>query len=82
MIAQCFEAKLTKKARDKKIAKQAIINVITMKTTFENSNLNVAKPIFVNQVYIVFDVKDKTNVCVKLLRIKMNLILICSNTWY
>jgi len=80
MIAQCFEAKLIKKAKNEKVAKQTIIDVIVMKIAFESSNLNVAKPTFIDQVCIVFDVKEKINVCVRLLRIKMNLILICSNT--
>jgi len=51
-----------------------------MKIASKSSNLDVTKSTFANQVYIVFDIKDKTNVCVRLLRIKMNLILICSNT--
>ncbi len=51
-----------------------------MKIVFESQHLNVAKPTSINQVYIVFDVKNKINIRVRLLRITMNLILICRNT--
>jgi hypothetical protein len=55
-----------KKTREKKTAKQTDLEVIAMKTTFELT--------FIVKVCTVFDVKDETNVCVRLLRIKMNLI--------
>jgi len=72
MIIQCFEIKLIKKTRKKKIVKQTNFEVITMKTTSELT--------FIIKVCIVFDVKDETNVYVKLLQIKMNLIQTCTNT--
>jgi len=60
--------------------KQAIINAIAMKIAFESQHLNITKSTSINQVYIVFDVKNKVNIRVKLLRITTNLILICRNT--
>ena len=71
---------MIKKIKKKNVAKQAIINAIAMKIVFESQHLNVAKPTSINQVYIVFDVKNKTNIRVRLLRITTNLILICRNT--
>ena len=71
---------MIKKIRDKNIAKQAIIDAITIKIAFESQHLNVTKSTSINQVYIVFDVKNKTNIRVKLLRITTNLISICRNT--
>ena len=68
-----------KKIKEKNAMKQTIINAITMKITFENQYLNVTKFTFINQVYIVFNVKNKTNIRVKLLRITTNLILIYRN---
>ncbi len=68
-----------KKIKEKNATKQTIINAITMKITFENQYLNVTKFTFINQVYIVFNVKNKTNIRVKLLRITTNLILIYRN---
>jgi hypothetical protein len=61
-----------KKTRKKKIAKQTDLEIIVTKTASELT--------FIVEVCIVFDVKDETNVYVKLLRIKMNLIQTCSNT--
>jgi len=68
-----------KKIKEKNATKQTIINAITMKITFENQYLNVTKFTFINQVYNVFNVKNKTNIRVKLLRITTNLILIYRN---
>ncbi len=56
---------LIKKMRKKKIAKRAKLEAIIMKMTF-----NIT---FTIDVCTVFDVKDKTNVCIKLLHNKMNL---------
>ncbi len=61
-----------KKMRKKKTAKQAKLEAIVMKTTF-NTTSTV-------DVCTVFDVKDKTNVCIKLLHNKMNLKKTCQNT--
>ncbi len=58
-----------KKTRKKKIAKQAKLEAIVMKMTF-NTTSTV-------DVCTVFDVKDKTNVCIKLLYNKMNLEKTC-----
>jgi hypothetical protein len=66
MITQYFEIKLMKKTKKKKTAKQTDLEIIVMKTTSELTSTV--------KVCTVFDVKDETNVCVKLLRIKMNLI--------
>ena len=61
-----------KKARKKKTAKQAKLKAIVMKTTFNTtSTVNVCT---------VFDVKDKTNVCIRLLHNKMNLKKTCQDT--
>ena len=61
-----------KKTRKKKTAKQAKFEAIVMKTTFNiTSTVNVCT---------VFDVKDKTNVCIKLLHNKMNLKKTCQDT--
>ncbi len=54
-----------KKTRKKKTAKQAKLKAIVMKMTF-NTTSTV-------DVCTMFDVKDKTNVCIKLLHNKMNL---------
>jgi len=63
---------LMKKARKKKTAKQAKLKAIVMKTTFNTtSTVNVCT---------VFDVKDKTNVCIRLLHNKMNLKKTCQDT--
>ncbi len=63
---------LMKKTRKKKTAKQAKFEAIVMKTTFNiTSTVNVCT---------VFDVKDKTNVCIKLLHNKMNLKKTCQDT--
>jgi len=48
-----------KKTKEKNTAKQTDFEVIAMKTTSELT--------FTVEVCIVFDVKDETNVCVKLL---------------
>ncbi len=58
-----------KKIRKKKIAKRAKLKAIVMKTTFNTT--------FTVDVYTVFDVKDKINVCIKLLHNKMNLRKTC-----
>ncbi len=58
--------------RKKKIAKQVKLKAIIMKMIF-NTTSNV-------DVYTVFDVKDKINVCIKLLHNKMNLEKTCQNT--
>ena len=61
-----------KKTRKKKTAKQAKLEAIIMKTTFNTtSTVNVCT---------VFDVKDKTNVCIRLLHNKMNLRKTCQDT--
>ena len=61
-----------KKTRKKKTAKQAKLKAIVMKMTF-NTTSTV-------DVCTMFDVKDKTNVCIKLLHNKMNLGKICQDT--
>ncbi len=61
-----------KKARKKKTAKRAKLEAIVMKTMF-NTTSTV-------DVCTVFDVKDKTNVCIKLLYNKMNLRKTCQDT--
>jgi len=61
-----------KKTREKKTAKQAKLEAIIMKTTF-NTTSTV-------DVYTVFDVKNKTNVCIRLLHNKMNLRKTCQDT--
>ncbi len=58
--------------RKKKIAKRAKLEAIIMKTTF-NTTSTV-------DVCTVFDVKDKTNVCIRLLHNKMNLRKTCQDT--
>jgi len=63
---------LMKKTRKKKIAKRAKLEAIVMKMTF-NTTSTV-------DVCTVFDVKDKTNVCIKLLHNKMNLEKTCQDT--
>jgi len=61
-----------KKTREKKTAKRANLKAIVMKTTFNTtSTVNVCT---------VFDVKDKTNVCIRLLHNKMNLGKTCQDT--
>ncbi len=65
---------LMKKMRKKKIAKRAKLEAIIMKMTF-----NIT---FTVDICTVFDVKDKTNVCIKLLHNKMNLKKTCQDTWY
>jgi len=57
--------KKMKKMKKMKIAKRAKLEAIIMKTTF-----NIT---FTVDVYTVFDVKDKINICIKLLHNKMNL---------
>ena len=58
--------------KEKKIAKQAKLKAIVMKTIFNTtSTVNVCT---------VFDVKDKANVCIKLLHNKMNLEKTCQDT--
>ncbi len=54
-----------KKTRKKKTVKRAKLEAIIMKMTF-NTTSTV-------DVYTVFDVKNKTNVCIKLLQNKINL---------
>ncbi len=54
-----------KKTRKKKTVKRAKLEAIIMKMTF-NTTSTV-------DVYTVFDVKNKTNVCIKLLHNKINL---------
>ncbi len=61
-----------KKTRKKKTAKQAKLEAIVIKTTFNTT--------FTVDVYTVFDVKNKTNVCIKLLHNKMNLRKTCQDT--
>jgi len=61
-----------KKTREKKTAKRAKFKAIVMKTTFNTT--------FTVDVCTVFDVKDKTNVCIKLLHNKMNLEKTCQDT--
>ncbi len=80
MIAKCFETKLIKKIKEKNVTKQAIIDAIAMKIAFESQHLDVAKSTFTNQVCIVFNIKNKTNIRVRLLRITTNLISTCRNT--
>jgi len=80
IIVKCFETKLIEKIREKNVAKQAIINAIAMKIAFESQHLNVTKSTSIDQVCIVFNVKNKTNIRVRLLRITTNLISICRNT--
>jgi len=63
---------LMKKTRKKKTAKRAKLKVIVMKMMF-NTTSTV-------DVYTVFDVKDKTNVCIRLLHNKMNLGKTCQDT--
>ena len=70
---------MIKKIREKNVAKQAIINAIAIKITFKSQHLNVTKSTSINQVCIVFNVKNKTNIRIKLLRITTNLILTCRN---
>jgi hypothetical protein len=70
---------LIKKFREKNIAKQAIIDAITIKIAFESQHLNVTKSTFINQIYIVFNIKNKINIYIKLLRITTNLILVYRN---
>jgi len=53
-----------KKAKEKKAAKRANVEAIAMKTTFNTTSIA--------NVYIIFNVKDKTNVWFKLLQKKMN----------
>jgi hypothetical protein len=55
-----------KKTRKKKTTKQTDLEIIVIKTTSELTSTV--------EVCTVFDVKDETNVYVKLLQIKMNLI--------
>ncbi len=61
-----------KKTRKKKIVKQAKLEAIVIKMTF-NTTSTV-------DLYTMFDVKDKTNVCIKLLHNKMNLGKTCQDT--
>ena len=50
-----------------------------MKIAFESQHLIVTKSTSIDQICIVFNVKNKTNIRVKLLLITTNLILICRN---
>jgi len=61
-----------KKMRKKKTAKRAKLKAIVMKMIFNTT--------FTVDVYTVFDVKDKTNICIKLLHNKMNLRKTCQDT--
>ncbi len=61
-----------KKTRKKKTAKRTKLEAIIMKMTF-----NITSTV---DVCTVFDVKDKTNVCIKLLHNKMNLKKTCQDT--
>ena len=61
-----------KKIRKKKTAKRAKLKAIVMKMIFNTT--------FTVDVYTVFDVKDKTNICIKLLHNKMNLRKTCQDT--
>jgi len=61
-----------KKTREKKTAKRTKLEAIIMKTTF-NTTSTV-------DVCTVFDVKNKTNVCIRLLHNKMNLGKTCQDT--
>jgi len=63
---------LMKKMRKKKTAKRAKLETIVMKMMF-NTTSTV-------DVCTVFDVKNKTNVCIKLLHNKMNLRKTCQDT--
>ena len=58
--------------RKKKTAKRAKLEAIVMKITF-NTTSTV-------DVCTVFDVKDKTNICIRLLHNKMNLKKTCQDT--
>ncbi len=58
--------------REKKIAKRVKLEAIVMKMTF-NTTSTV-------DVCTVFDVKNKINVCIKLLHNKMNLKKTCQDT--
>ena len=58
--------------RKKKTAKRAKLEAIVIKTMF-NTTSTV-------DVCTIFDVKDKTNVCIKLLHNKMNLKKTCQDT--
>jgi len=58
--------------KEKKTAKRAKLKAIVMKTTFNTT--------FTVNVCTVFNVKDKTNVCIRLLHNKMNLEKICQDT--
>ena len=61
-----------KKMRKNKTAKRTKLKAIVMKMMFNTT--------FTVNVCTVFDVKDKTNVCIKLLHNKMNLGKTCQDT--
>ena len=61
-----------KKMREKKTAKRAKLEAIVIKTMFNTTSTI--------DVCTIFDVKDKTNVCIKLLHNKMNLKKTCQDT--
>ncbi len=61
-----------KKTREKKTAKRTKLEAIIMKMMF-----NITSTV---DVCTMFDVKDKTNVCIKLLHNKMNLKKTCQDT--
>ena len=61
-----------KKMRKNKTAKRTKLKAIVMKVMFNTT--------FTVNVCTVFDVKDKTNVCIKLLHNKMNLEKTCQDT--
>ncbi len=61
-----------KKTRKKKTAKRAKLEAIVMKTTFNTTSTI--------DVCTMFDVKNKTNVCIRLLHNKMNLRKTCQDT--
>ncbi len=50
-----------------------------MKIAFESQHINVTKSTSIDQICIVFNVKNKTNIRVKILRITTNLISIYRN---
>ena len=61
-----------KKTRKKKTAKRAKFKAIVMKTTFNTTSTI--------DVCTVFDVKNKTNIYIRLLYNKMNLEKTCQDT--
>lgn len=58
MIAQCYEAELMKKLKNEEAKKQTTVMKTVVETTFD------AAPS--EEVCTVFDVKDKTNMCIRM----------------